>query len=75
MAEKPAFQSACCVAAGTKRKRCIREVSRGFWVFRLLFCEESGEGYDVGVDLLGGGSVGCHDEYFDGYVVRLNVCC
>ncbi len=29
-----------------------REVSCGFLVFRLLFCEKSSQGYDVCIDLL-----------------------
>jgi hypothetical protein len=33
----------------------LREVPSGFFVFGLLFGKETGQGDDVGFDLLGGG--------------------
>ena len=40
------------IGVGEGRRGSVREVSRCLIVFCLLFCEEAGEGNDIGVDLL-----------------------
>jgi len=49
----------------------VREISGGFFVFGLFFCEEACECYDVSVDLLvlDGAAVCCHDD--DGKVAEM----
>ena len=35
-----------------------REITSGFLVFCLLFCQKAGEGDDVGIDVFGAGASG-----------------
>lgn len=56
--------------------RYSREVSRGLWMFSLLFRQESGQGDDISVDILltNPVSVGSHDdERFKGLMCNRGV--
>ena len=50
--------------SGLRGRQDVREISSGFLVFGLLFCEKSGEGDNVGIDfgILCLYSVGSHVE-------------